>query len=37
MRWTVGRQIVISLLATIPATMVLGGAISLIVTRILGG
>ena len=37
MRWTVGRQILISLLATIPSTMVLGGAISLIVTRILGG
>jgi PiT family inorganic phosphate transporter len=37
MRWTVGRQIVISLLVTIPATMVLGGAISLVITHIPGG
>lgn len=37
MRWTVGRQIVISLLVTIPATMALGAAISLIVIHIAGG
>jgi PiT family inorganic phosphate transporter len=37
MRWTVGRQIVVSLLVTIPATMVLAAAIYLIITHIPGG
>jgi len=34
MRWSVGRQVVVSLLLTIPVTMTLGGTISLIVTHI---
>jgi PiT family inorganic phosphate transporter len=36
-RWTVGKQIVITLLITIPATMIIAAAVYLIITRIPGG
>lgn len=37
MRWSVGGQVVGTILITIPATLILSGALYLIITRLLGG